>query len=442
MTMVSIPDHMWILFALPLLFLPVSVQAETKIITAESTYTMGDGETPSIAEAMVLQKAKQAALEQAGTYVESYTKVLNLDLTAEEIQTIAGGVIQVEVLDKSRTLIGEGLRFYVKINATVTTDKMEELAQRIKGKNVAEEYEKLQERYAQLSRNLESLKQLLARTPPGPERDAALKQIHEQEKEFTSTQQQEQTIFQQLAEQSASQLSVKRSQRETVEDFMHWMVAHGYQVASGKPTTSTSLDKPDQTTVTIPISVAMTQEARTRLQEMVKQLGGDEDALEDSLFRPSVPNCGFSSGRLPPVTRPVVVSPHAEPQQRLVELVRAQVLTFAIVKTDGSVLKTIAKRGTDHNLESRRCTVATERPGYRLLTPQSYGPSRGVTHPSWNPLWFPLYPNSSGASLKFNPAIFMVDEPVEFQIAELLLVESVAAIQGVKWRVSLNLQGN
>ena len=29
---------------------------------------MGEGETPSFAEAMVLQKAKQTALEQAGTY--------------------------------------------------------------------------------------------------------------------------------------------------------------------------------------------------------------------------------------------------------------------------------------------------------------------------------------------------------------------------------------
>ena len=58
---------------------------------------MGDGETPSFAEAMVLQKAKQGALEEAGTYVESYTKVRNLDLNAEEIQTLAGGVVQVEV---------------------------------------------------------------------------------------------------------------------------------------------------------------------------------------------------------------------------------------------------------------------------------------------------------------------------------------------------------
>ena len=47
------------------------VYALTKILTAEATYIMGDGETPSFAEAMALQKAKQSALEEAGTYVQS-----------------------------------------------------------------------------------------------------------------------------------------------------------------------------------------------------------------------------------------------------------------------------------------------------------------------------------------------------------------------------------
>ncbi len=94
---------------------------------------------------MVLQKAKQMALEQAGTHVESYTKTQNLDLTTDEVQTIAGGVLQVEIQEKERSLVGDGLQLFVKIKATVTTDKMEELAQRIKGKNVAEEDKKLQD---------------------------------------------------------------------------------------------------------------------------------------------------------------------------------------------------------------------------------------------------------------------------------------------------------
>ena len=158
-------DSGLMLFSLLLLVLlvPPLAQAEIKLITAEATYTMGDGETPSFAEAMALQKAKQMALEQAGTYVESYSKVQNYNLTTEEIQTITGGVLQVEVLDKSRTLIGDGLQFYVKIKAAVTTDKMAELVQRIKGKNVTEEYKKLQEDYARLNKEIENWNSLLPR---------------------------------------------------------------------------------------------------------------------------------------------------------------------------------------------------------------------------------------------------------------------------------------
>jgi uncharacterized protein YecE (DUF72 family) len=116
-------------------------------------------------------------------------------LTTEEIQTIAGGVLEVEVLDKSRTWIGDGLRFFVKIKATVTTDKMEELAQRIKGKNVAEEYKKLQEDYARLSKEIESWKQLIAQIPPGQEPDTALDQIREREKTFAAIQKNETALF-------------------------------------------------------------------------------------------------------------------------------------------------------------------------------------------------------------------------------------------------------
>lgn len=171
-----------ILPLLSLLVVPCVAHAEIKVLTAEAAYTMGDGETPSFAEALVLQKAKQMALEQAGTYVESYTKTQNLDLTTGEVQTIAGGVLQVEIQEKERSLVGDGLQLFVKIKATMTTDKMEELAQRIKGKNVAEEDKKLQDDYARLSKEIERWKQLVVKTPAGSDRDAALDEIREREK--------------------------------------------------------------------------------------------------------------------------------------------------------------------------------------------------------------------------------------------------------------------
>ena len=104
-----------------LLSLSPRVQAETKTIVSEATYSMGEGETSLFAEAMVLQKAKQRALEEAGTYVESYTHVRNLDLTIDEIKTIAGGVMKTEIVEQNRAVEGGGTRFYIKISALITT---------------------------------------------------------------------------------------------------------------------------------------------------------------------------------------------------------------------------------------------------------------------------------------------------------------------------------
>ncbi len=180
------------------LLVPSLAQGEVKVITAEASYTMGDGESPTFAEAQVLQKAKQAALEQAGTYVEAYTKTHNYDLTTEEIQTLTGGVLNVEVLEKTRTLMGEGLRFYTKIKATVTTDKMEDLAQRIRGKNVAQEYKNLQGEYARLSRELETWKQVASEATTGAKRQTAIDRIKESEKDFARVQKNEANLFRRL----------------------------------------------------------------------------------------------------------------------------------------------------------------------------------------------------------------------------------------------------
>jgi|SRR3989344_578491 len=80
-----------------LLFLPSLGFAETKEIISEGTYNMGDGETPSVAESRALLQAKRTALEQAGTYVESYSKVKNFQLTEDEIKVITSGLISLRV---------------------------------------------------------------------------------------------------------------------------------------------------------------------------------------------------------------------------------------------------------------------------------------------------------------------------------------------------------
>lgn len=223
------PSYLTLLFLAFNLVGPLPAHAENKVVVADATYIMGDGESPSFAETMVVQKAKQKALEEAGTYVESYTKVQNLDLTTEEIQTIAGSVLQVEVLENNRSLVGNGLQFYVKIKAIITSDKMEDLAQRIRGKNVASEYTRLQGEYARLSREIESWKILLQKAPAGKERDAALEEIRTRERDFEGLKKEEQGFFEQVVSGQALVLSVK-TEREVVDGLLKFIAEKAYVV--------------------------------------------------------------------------------------------------------------------------------------------------------------------------------------------------------------------
>ena len=254
-------------------------RAETKVLTAEATYTMGDGESPSFAEAMVLQKAKQVALEQAGTYVESYTKIKNYDLSHEQIQTIAGGVLEVEVLEKTRTLVGDGLRFYVKIKATVTTDKMAELAQRIKGKNVAEEYKKLQEDYVRLSKEIETYKQLIAKAPPGQEREAALDQIRAREKEFAATQQNEAAFFHRLIAGEAL-VHEALAVREQLDQLFEAAIRSGQIVSFGQTKAIAIAGSPDLKII-VPVTLGISGHVLPLLKQSVRKFGGGMRRYDD-----------------------------------------------------------------------------------------------------------------------------------------------------------------
>ncbi|BFU94305.1 MAG: hypothetical protein NTNFB02_10270 [Nitrospira sp.] len=247
--------------------------ADTKSITAEATYIMGDGETPDFAEARVLQKAKQAALEEAGTYVESYTKAQHLDVTADEIETIAGGVLQVDILEKARTLVAEGLRFYIKIHATVTTDRMEELARRIRGRNIAGEYRQLQEEYAKVSRELDDWKRRAAQTAPGRDRAAALEHIREGAQAFTRVQSEEGELFERLV--SGSQLGdTADHQKDVLDGLLQAILTSGFVVTVGAPQATPLSGHPSDRLLTIPIAMRVSQALREALDAGARELGG------------------------------------------------------------------------------------------------------------------------------------------------------------------------
>jgi len=184
----NITGRVWVIIIALFLFFPSLGFAETKEIISEGTYNMGDGETPSVAESRALLQAKRTALEQAGTYVESYTKVKNLQLTEDEIKVLSSGIMEVEFLDKKRTVVGDGIHFWVQIKAKVNPDKIEEMAKRVKEKSVIEDYKKIQEAYDKSQKDIEELKRQLAGAKGEKEKKQVEAKITDDERIFEARQ--------------------------------------------------------------------------------------------------------------------------------------------------------------------------------------------------------------------------------------------------------------
>lgn len=167
-----------------LLFYPLQSFAEVKEIISEGAYNMGDGETPTVADSRAILQAKRTALEQAGTYVESYSKVKNFQLTEDEIKVLASGLMEVTVLDKKRTVVGDGIHFWVKIKAMVQIEKMEEMAKRVKEKSVIDDYKNIQEAYDKSQKDIEELKKQLVQAKGEKEKKQVVAKIIDEERLF------------------------------------------------------------------------------------------------------------------------------------------------------------------------------------------------------------------------------------------------------------------
>lgn len=270
-----------------------SVLAETKSAEAEAWYTMGDGETPAFAEAMVLQKAKQMALEQAGTYVQSYTHMRNFDLTVDEIKTVAGGLLRTEIVERYRTLEGQGLRFGVKIKATVTTDKMEELAQRVRGGQLSSDYKKLQEDYAKLFGVLEDLKKQVASSATESERVVAIEKIRNVERNFQDIRSTEVALNRKLL--SGDELSAKidkalrdqqkrkeegqerrEVQSRALEDFLRILRLNGHTIKIGSPEPQVGEDASANVYLGFMLAVEASSEAKAGIRKLRMAYGGND----------------------------------------------------------------------------------------------------------------------------------------------------------------------
>ena len=92
-------------------------------------YVMSDVETPDAAKQYAKSRAEQNAVEQAGVYIESYSKSTNAKLVHDEVVALTNGIIKIISVDYDfRPLEHRGGSFLViaKVGAVIDTKSVDE----------------------------------------------------------------------------------------------------------------------------------------------------------------------------------------------------------------------------------------------------------------------------------------------------------------------------
>lgn len=110
--------------ALILSFGTPSPAAEPTVVTAEGKYVMGDLDSKKDARMLALMEAKRIALEKAGTYVESSSEVKNFSLTKDQINTLATGIMSVDILKEDWKMSGENMVATILIRAQIDASNL------------------------------------------------------------------------------------------------------------------------------------------------------------------------------------------------------------------------------------------------------------------------------------------------------------------------------
>lgn len=132
--------------------------AEPSSIISEGKYVMGDLDTKKDAKTQALMEAKRMAMEKAGTYLQSTTEVKNFQLSKDQINTIAAGIMSVEILNEDWKMSGDNMVLTIQIRAIVDTSNLKGQISRMQEGGNTENFKEVQSQLAALRKELAELK--------------------------------------------------------------------------------------------------------------------------------------------------------------------------------------------------------------------------------------------------------------------------------------------
>lgn len=83
------------------LLLSGPARAELQVFEEQYRYDAGEADSKLSCRAISLLQVKQLLLERLGTYIESTTQVVNLQLSRDEVTSLSGGIVKTEILEES-----------------------------------------------------------------------------------------------------------------------------------------------------------------------------------------------------------------------------------------------------------------------------------------------------------------------------------------------------
>jgi len=156
-----------------LLFSRVNAQslATPDTIITDGRYLMGDRDSKADAREFALLDAKKKILEKAGTFVRSQDVVQNYQLTSQQIESYTLGTVKTEILEEKLIPNGSTFEMVLKVQGTINPQEVSDLlAELPNNTEMNSEIETLQQNYAVLAAELDSLKnQKNPANPTAPE---------------------------------------------------------------------------------------------------------------------------------------------------------------------------------------------------------------------------------------------------------------------------------
>ena len=139
--------------------------ASENLMEASGSYVMDSrlDETPASATARAREEAKRAAVDKAGVYLKRHSKMIDMELVEDEVETVAAALLKIQEESSEVEVVEKNLlKFTVTIKALVNELSDEDLKSLIQDKkslgDATRKYKELQEKYDALKNQMETLK--------------------------------------------------------------------------------------------------------------------------------------------------------------------------------------------------------------------------------------------------------------------------------------------